>query len=237
MKILSTFFALFLFCLSSSAQAGDPNWIFFNANLQVGIPLNRFGDNLGTVGPGAGGMALFQIRHQPIFIGVEGSWQTFEREQLEFSVNVPGGFEDYEWRTNTNMVLGHAVLRFQPDFDFFLWPYADAMVGFKNIYTKTRLIDLNGEEDEVVERISNQNDWALSYGAAVGVQFAPFENPGITFDLRLAYLPGQNATYLAKIDNVQVVEEPIEAFEERISGTTMLLPQLGVTIEIFTASE
>lgn len=239
------FTLLFLFILlvgpqtDSFAQSAYYNQILFNLSPQVGVPLDRFRENLDAVGFGGGASFLFRLRDKPVYMGLAGSWMNYANEKDAFTVQVDGFFEDYEWRTNSNILLGHAVLRFQPDVVFPLKPYVDGMIGFKNLYTKTKLVDLNGEEDEVIERESNLNDWAFSYGGAAGLHIAFWEHIGIRIDLKVAYLQGANARYLARMDNTdgQVFTEPIEAFEERVGPTNMLVPQIGIVLDLLYLAE
>lgn len=234
MKKLYLFFFFIWLSFNAFSQSAYYNQILFDIDFQVGIPQDRFRSNLDAVGVGGGGRVLFRLRDKPVFLGFGGSWMNYAHETDEFSVTVGGFREDYEWRTNSNIVLGQAIVRFQPDVRFPLKPYADAMIGFKNLFTKSKLVDLNGEEDEVIERESNLNDWAFSYGGAAGLHIAYWEHIGIRIDLRVAYLQGQNARYLVRKDdtNGQIFDEPIDAFEERIGPTSMLIPQIGIVLDL-----
>lgn len=234
MKNLLLLFFFIIFSIDSFGQSAYYNQILFDGNFILGLPQDRFRDNLDAVGVGFAGRFLFRLRDKPIFFGLEGGWMNYAHETDAFTIQVDGFFEDYEWRTNSNILFGHAILRFQPDVRFPIKPYVDGLIGFKNLYTKSKLVDLNGEDDEVIERESNLNDWAFSYGGSAGIHIAFWEHIGIRIDLRLAYLQGENARYLVKMPNTdgQVFDEPIDAFEERIGPTNMLIPQIGIVLDL-----
>ncbi len=81
---------------------------------------------------------------------------------------------------------------------------------------------------------NDQRDWAFSYGGALGVKIYLFHEPALTIDLRCAYLMGANANFMAKRADADslVIEDTIDAFEEKRSPTHLLLPQIGVTVEL-----
>ena len=230
------FFTLFLFiaCLPLLfAQDAYYNQILLTLNGHLGLPQDRFQDNIDAVGLGFGGSMLFRMRDKPVYIGFEGGWMNYAHEKLPFTVQVDGFFEDYEWRTNSNILHGHAVARFQPDVVFPIKPYFEGLAGFKNLYTRSKLVFLDGEDDDVVERERNLNDWAFSYGGAIGVHIAYWEHVGVRIDLKVTYLQGQNAQYMARLeDPPQVLDFSIDAFEERIGPTNMLIPQIGVVLDL-----
>ena len=234
MKYVFTSFLLLCFLSGLSAQSAYYNQILLTLNGQLGLPQDRFRENVDAVGIGGGGSILFRMREKPVYIGFGGGWMNYAHETQDFTIQVDGFFEDYEWRTNSNIIHGHAMLRFQPDVVFPLKPYIEGMAGFKNLYTKSKLIDLNGDDDEVIERESNLSDWAFSYGGSIGVHIAYWEHIGVRIDAKLTYLQGQNARYLARMEDTagQVFDQPIDAFEERIGPTNMLIPQIGVVLDL-----
>lgn len=234
MKYLFTFTFFVALLSSSEGQSAYYNQILFDANFQVGIPLDRFANNLDGVAVGGGGRILFRLRDKPVYFGLAGSWMNYAHETEAFTVQVDGFFEDFEWRTNSNILLLHTILRFQPDVRFPLKPYVDGMIGYKKLFTKSKLVDLNGDSDEVIEREANLNDWAFSYGGAAGIHIAYWEHIGIRIDLRLEYLQGENARYMVQMKNTngQVFDEPIDGFEEKVGPTNMLIPKIGIVLDL-----
>jgi hypothetical protein len=212
-----------------------PLYMDFNVNGQIGVPLQTFQDNLSSHGYGLGAYFLIQVsRHVPVQAGLEGGWQRFEREDLDFTEIIDGQEREFRLSTRVNIVTGHAVLRFQPTVDFPIWPFVDGMFGFKHIYARTALkekVDLITRETLEVE--TDKNDTALSYGVAAGIQVGLFPEKIIRLEARVAYLPGNSASYFARVDNsTGPYSDPLEAFEERQSPTDMLVLQLGITVDI-----
>ncbi len=236
MKHLVTVISALLFCSLLSAQEEEPmeSWhAFLNGNFQLGIPQQGFKENLDQVGIGGGGLILFQLGKMPLYAGAEFSAMSYDRETADYAVNVGGFIKGYELRTSNSIFLMHGMFRVQPNINGPIRPYIDGMMGTKNLYTRTRLTekDNNGNtiedsEDSRVER----GDWAFSYGAALGIQFDVSRSQGIYLDLRCAYLPGGNASYLVRKPGENVnYDDPIDAFEEKSSPTTLLMPQIGLT--------
>jgi hypothetical protein len=242
---MRSLFLTFCFCSVMTflwSQDGDKKavGVHLNGNFQMGIPIDEFSNNLNDVGFGGGGLIVFKIGETPVYAGIELSGMIFDAETIDYTVNIGGFFEDYELKTNNSIFLGHAVFRFAPTITFPIRPYIDGMVGFKNLYTRTKLINLDDlDQDNNEDSRIDSGDWAFSYGGAIGFQFNIFGNPAITLDLRCAYLPGTNASYLVRkagSDN-EVFDEPIDAFEEKSSITTLLMPQLGITFNLGPLSD
>lgn len=210
-----------------------PYYFHFSGNFQVGIPIEAFADKLSEQGIGGGGSLAFQLgRGKPLFGGADFSYLRYDSERLDFDILEEGVLNDYRLQTNNNILMAHALVRFKPFTGFFIQPYFDGLIGFKRLYTRTRFIDLMDDDDEVVEADTDHSDTAFSYGGAAGLQFRVSTAPDILIDLRCAYLPGSTATYLARKQNADgPYDDPIEAFDEVASPTTLLIPQIGLTIQ------
>lgn len=221
---------LFLFIYTISFGQRNYNYrnnqdqFFSSADFRIGIPLGQFRDNIGANAEGLGGYTMFRLKEMPFLVGVEGSWLTYAREVLRDG--------PFDWRTNSHIITGHAVIQFDPNVDLPIKPYVNGMLGFKNLYTKTRLIDVNAQSNKVIDRESNLKDWAFSYGAATGFYLRLGEGLPIVIDLRVTYLRGSNARYLSRNEDIdiQTVDNPIEAFEVKSGDTHMLIPQIGVVL-------
>ncbi len=217
-----------------------PRYFDFNVNAQHGIPIGPFQEKLSTGGYGAGGFLLIQLkRGLPVQAGLDGAWQRFERETLDYTQVIDGIPRDFRLSTRVNVVTGHVLLRYQPVVDFPLWPFLDGLFGLKHLYTVTALKEqLGAGASEQLEVEVDKQDTAFSYGLAAGFQFRPFSHPAVRIELRCAYLPGTSASYFARRQDASgPFNDPLEAFEERRSPTTLLVPQIGVTVDIFRASE
>ncbi len=201
-----------------------------NGNFQMGIPMYDFRNNLKDPGLGGGVVFAAHIGNSPMALGADLSIMVYASERARYNLRVGGFLKEYELQTNSNIFLGHALLRLQPHMNFAVKPYFDGLVGFKNLFTSTTLTDLS--ISSATDSGTDQSDWALSYGGAFGVQVSFSQNSSIVLDLRCAYLPGQNATYLVRRQDASGgfnFDDPIEAFEEKTSTTTLLIPQIGVT--------
>lgn len=214
-------------------EENTPAWhLFLNGNLQLGIPVEAFRQNLDRNGFGGGGIFLLQLKTLPVFAGLELSGITYDSESIRYTVNVGGFLTDYKLSTRNNIFLGHVVFRVQPEIRFPIRPYFDGMIGFKHLYTRTVLEE---EDTDTTNGDTDQKDWAFSYGGAAGIQLSLFRNKSVTIDLRCAYLPGANANYLVRRENANgPFDDPLDAFEETSSPTTLLLPQIGVTFNLST---
>lgn len=233
MKTKCTLFALLL-CNLLGAQEEQPLYYTqLNAYFQVAVPIEGFQSEIEQAGPGLGGVLLFQLgRGRPMFAGIDFAWSNFDSESVEYTTNQNGFDEDFRLRTRTNLLQGHGLLRFKPFTGFFVQPYVDGLLGFKRLYARTTFVQLfDNDEEELIEADIDQADSALSLGAGGGFQIRVSWQPTILIDLRCTYLMGGNATFLVKRDDITgPIDDPIEAFEERRATTSLLIPQIGVTI-------
>jgi len=201
---------------------------YINGNIQVGIPQNDFYDVLGKVGIGGGGAIMFRLqKRMPLYAGIDISVISYDSESDFFFDN----FGEFELETRANIFLGHGLLRFEPEINFPIQPYVDGMIGFKNLYNRTKTIDTETREEDTLE---SNGDWAFSYGGSVGLQIPLAADGAIMLDLRCAFLRGTVANLLVRredLTGVQVVD-PIDVFEEKNSSTDVLLPQIGVTFSL-----
>lgn len=200
----------------------------------LGIPLNTFNENVDGIAFGFGGSFLVRTNPKssvPVLAGISGRYNNYDRESQNQLIIVDGGTVDGRIITRNSIFMGHGILRILPPVNFPIQPYFDGLFGIKNLFTKTSLEEsLEFGESEVIESYIEQGDWALSYGGALGAQIliTGQDNFYMLFDLRCAYLRGDAADYLVRIDdpNIQIVDT-IDAFEEKNSSTDMLIPQIG----------
>lgn len=209
----------------------DGPFLNVNLNLQMGLPLGKFKENLGTTGLGMGALALLRIRKEPLTIkgGLELSGITYDAQSNLLELPVDGYYALFEMRTETSILLLHGVIRIEPKVDFFLKPYIDGMFGYKNLFNRTTLTDIEFDDEQLID---NTGSWAFSTGGAIGfkIPFNQHDPYTWTIDVRFAYLEGTATDYLVRReDDGTFYEEPLDAFEEKNSTTDMFLPQIGVT--------
>lgn len=237
MKRITILIVIILFWgnhLSAQEEERPFYYLQIGGQFQIGIPLEAMRQELTEPAFGGGGNILFQTRRgRPIFIGVEVNSLRYDSESLEYTEIVEGVAEDYRLKTNNNILLWHGMIRYKPFTASIFQPYFDGMFGFKTFFTRTRLLYLFDNEEDVVESYVDRSQTVLSYGAAAGVQIMVTSMPDIAIDLRCAYLAGGNATYFVrKEEDMGPYNDPIEAFEAATSPTSMLIPQIGITFQI-----
>lgn len=231
MKKLSLWTAAFLLPFILFAQNPDTRAIA-GGGLQFGIPAEAFRENLTNTGVGGGFNLLFRWAEVPLYVGVDLGIMKYDGEVINQAVNIGGFLKDYELRTNNNILTAHLSARLQPEGNGPVRPYLEGMIGTKGLFTVTNLVDITLNGNEVIDTNTDEVDFAFSYGLAVGLVFNVFRNDGIGIDLRCAYLPGGNASYLVRRTDLGavVITDPIDAFEKKNSPTTLIVPQIGFSI-------
>ncbi|MFK8103198.1 MAG: hypothetical protein AB8G15_11760 [Saprospiraceae bacterium] len=239
-KLLFTFLALFLLT-TLHAQSDDvyEDQIYSKPRLMiglkgsVGIPYGEFWDKMEQVGFGFGGEVHYRVQKDlPIYAGISMTGFIFDLQSQNYYENINGFSILLREQTRTNIFMGHLQLRLKPDVNFFLEPYIDGLFGFKNLYNRTTVRDVEIDETDI---INSSGDWASSFGGAVGVQIPIFRDGASRgyIDLRMVYLKGTSADYLVRREEPnQNYANPIDAFETKNSATDMLIPQIGFTVLI-----
>ena len=222
--------------LSGQAEEDlDRNIAQIGANLYVGLPQGDFNDNLNGVGIGGGGSIFIRIGNQPIYFGGEFGIMGYERLTQYATVNIAGFFREYELQTRSSILTAHVGFRVRPQLNSPVIPYIDGLIGLKSLFTRTNLNDLElPDEDNPIESRKEQGGLAFSYGGALGLQLDIFSTSDIIIDLKCSYLPGANASYLVLRDDIdgQVFDDPIDAYNEKASPTDLIIPQIGITINL-----
>lgn len=187
-------------CGSSPATA-RPNW---QAGLAFSgaIPAGEFKDEVDDGGFGICLDGVWSPQAQPFGLGLSFEFLVYgdqtRREPL--SSTIPDIQVDVT--TTNNIVQSHLFFRIGYRHGG-LRPYADALVGFKYLYTRTsidNIYDSGGDRVEIGS--TNFDDWALSYGVRGGTMIRMFDGIArkkgynIFIDLRAGYLLGGEAEYL-----------------------------------------
>ena len=167
-------------------------------------------------------------------------------DQVPFSSTV-GPRVPVEVSTSNNVLETHLSARLQRRRGRFR-PYAEGLVGFKYLFTRTRIGDDDfgdnfGDDfgDEVASS-TNYDDFALSGGAGAGFDVRVFRQEeaaktvqAVSLRLGVQYLLGTEAEYLAEGEladengNGRLDEDELDV---RRSRTTFLQPQFGVTLRL-----
>jgi hypothetical protein len=215
-------------------QAQDGTRTLFGGGLQFGIPMDAFRENLTNTGVGGGFSLLFRWGQLPVYLGMDVGIMKYDGEAILQRINIAGFFKDYELRTKNNILTAHLALRLQPESTWPVQPYLEGMFGTKGLFTVTNLVDITINGTEIVDSNTDESDFAFSYGISGGFGFYVFGNDGIGIDLKCTYLPGGNASYLVRRNDLTVgmISDPLDAFEKKNSPTTLLVPQIGITIKL-----
>lgn len=191
------------------------------------FPVGEFRDNLDSNGYGVGGHFLIGLGRRPFFLGVDAGFVTYGSETRDQPL-IPSIPEiDLEVKTTNNIALTHLLFRAQPRSGA-VRPYADALIGFKYLYTRT---SINSEfDDEPIASTTNFNDLTFSYGFGGGVQIRLARlgpDSDISLDTKVRYLRGSEAEYLKE---GSIRQENGNVFFDVLSSRTDVVSfQIGVT--------
>lgn len=199
------------------------------------IPTGEFRYKSDAWGAGASLGVLANIGHDKswIYLGGELSYMIYGMSDRRFSQNIAGFWRNYQLETNNNMLMGHIVARIKPHHEGNIFPYIDGLFGFNYIYTNTTLKDVtnygNNNNNTNSQTRNEIDDWAMSYGGAVGVQFG---SGNLKFDVKCYYLFGTKARYYdsSSISYTSTGSGVRVAFAEPVySATNVIIPQIGAT--------
>lgn len=224
--------AALLAALLLAAPAASAQW-YGGVTVTGGVPAGSFSDQLDAVALGASASALYHLQRVPVAVGLEGSILTYGHRRRAFSF--PGAPEvGLDVVTDNNIAQGLVVLRVQPD-----WGpvrlYAEAVAGVNYLFTESRIEDY--DYDETLASDTHYDDFAPTGGGGVGALVEVYRDlkPGrdggpseVLVDLRVRYLFGAEASYLAEGD-LQGRSGRLVALPRR-SRTDLLLPQIGVAV-------
>lgn len=205
-------------------------------NLMMGLPQGEFDQRVDQLGFGLAAFGGLSVAQSPLIIGVELAGLIYGHEQRSepFSTTIPDVVVDVE--TSNNMVMGHLVLRLQPQTGR-LRPYGDVLFGGKYLFTQTQIENARGYDEEPIAASTNFDDTALSYGLGTGVDVHLYGGPmgegddridhvDISFSAGVRYLFGSEADYLKK-GSIRRSGGRV-AYDVERSRTDMLMPQFGI---------
>jgi hypothetical protein len=180
------------------AGAGAQTWQG-GLDLLLGSPQREFRKNVERIGVGALINAGYAPEGTPIMIGLEVGFMNYGSSDRRepFSTTIPDVFVRVS--TTNNFILGHAVVRLQPNAGVFR-PYIQGMVGFNYLFTETKIENENHLDQEVASS-TNLSDGAFSYGGGAGLMFLVYRPDNGTVsdvfvDLGARYVFGGEAEYL-----------------------------------------
>lgn len=204
----------------------------------VGIPVGEFADNVDQAGFGGNVYVGKIIGTSPFQVGLDVSFLVYGRDRVSvpFSSTV-GPAVAVDVVTTNSIIQPHAVVRLQPPTGV-LRPYVEGLIGFKYLFTETRVED--DRSNESIASSNNFNDFAWSGGLGAGLDIRVASSQPkkgrVTryfINLGLQYLGGQEAEYLSEgrledIDGDGTLSDdelPIER-----SRTNLIQPMVGLTV-------
>lgn len=199
--------------------------------LTIGIPVGDFSKNV-DVAAGLAAHLDFALGRSPVSVGVEAAYLFYGDESRDVPLQ---GLPDLTVgvTTSNEIVLLHGRVRAQKRGGR-VRPYADGLVGFINLGTRTSF----GADVECAssvcttdggDSVTHLSDYAFSAGGGVGVMFAFGASPhSPRLDVSLRYLYGGEAEYLTGDFNpLQGGPVALQSFR---SGTDMLAVYVGVAL-------
>ncbi|MCB2202277.1 hypothetical protein KQH51_05340 [bacterium] len=218
--------------LLPTAASAKPNWQG-SISFAGAIPTGDFKDEIEDGGGGICADIVWSPQAQPFGLGVSFEYLIYgdqtRREPL--STTIPDIVVDVT--TSNNIVQSHLFFRVGYRHGGFR-PYADALVGFKYLYTRTSIDDSDFDYGDEIGS-TNLDDWALSYGVRGGAMirvydgFARKKNYSVFIDMRAGYLLGGEADYLKEgsihIDGTDVT------YDISRSKTNLVMLHLGVNVD------
>jgi hypothetical protein len=213
-----------LFATDTPAQRFQAGLDFTTA-----IPQGEFKDNVDSNGFGIGGNFMVRLGSLPLSTGIEAAFATYgsETRQSPLSGPIPDIIVDVE--TKNNLVLTHFLLRAQYPRGR-VRPYADGLIGFKYLFTETKVTADDASEPLATTR--NLSDFAFSYGLGGGVQTRLAGSDGgraILLDTKVRYLWGSRARYLRE-GSIERLDGQV-LFEVLSSNTNTVTLQVGITFQ------
>ncbi len=201
----------------------------------MGIPQADFSDQLDDLGFGIEVSGAVGLKGLPVMFGADLGVMIYghERRYEPFSQTIPD--VTVKVVTDNNIAKGHLFLRLQPDSPRFR-PYADALIGFKHLFTQTKITN-DGFEEYEIARSTNFDDTTISYGMGAGLQIRVYnasedgrDISNVYLNFGVQYLPGGEAEYLREGSIRR--ENGRLSFDVTRSKTTLLVPKFGVVVSL-----
>lgn len=226
MKHIFTGVFFILFFSDSFAQK-------FSASIdaQLAVPQGEYQAVNPDAGFGIRANFLYRpIKEAPMKVGLEIGLQEKGSATQYFSGYVYGYYDDFKVSASSNIFSLMFLARFQSRKLHKIKPFVDVTAGW-NVFFSTVSVERLTYFSTYNDSYSNSTKakWALTYGAAGGIDIPLNKADDIGLELKVAYLIGSNSHYLTDpyIDN-----NGNASFVDKESRTDMLIPQAGIRITI-----
>ncbi|MCP4460577.1 MAG: hypothetical protein GY816_21525 [Cytophagales bacterium] len=243
---------LFIICSGLLAFSGFAQQA--GLGIVVGIPRNEFRLATEAEGYGLNLTVMFPAGSEVINFGGNINYMIYglnaQNKDLFVGINGLPSFNIPLRVINTNSIFGmHAIMRITAPTEN-VRPYFEGLFGFRYISTTTRIEDRQDfwgdEEDVVLVRRTNLDDFVLSFGGGGGLQFNIGDDSYL--DFRAYYLLGSKAKFYDGSDtkhweidfsgdpstfdiNNPNADEFSFGATPRKSTTDMLMVQIGATFK------
>ena len=232
----------------------------FGIGVVVGVPQNEFRIATEAEGYGLNASIMGKLGTRIVTFGANLNYMIYGRNDQDHDLTADITFGNtvidrlvIPLRViNTNSIFGfHGHMRVTAPTKI-IRPYIEGLLGFRYISTTTRIEDRDnfwddGDDDNVIIRRTNIDDWIFSYGGGGGLQFEIGND--IYLDFRAYYLLGSEAEFYDGSDTenweIEFGSNPQEFDKDNIdkddftfdamprrSTTDMMMFQLGVTFQL-----
>lgn len=215
--------------LSSLANAQN-----FTASVgfQLPVPEGEYKLNNDHVGYGGRLNVLWKPKTtMPLKLGLEFGYQVAGSSRQYFSAFVYGFYEEFKVTASNNVVSLAIMPRFQPGKFHKVKPFVDAIAGWNVFFSSVNVERVSRYSDYNNDSYGNSTKahWAFMYGGAAGLDIPLDKRDEIGLELKCAYLFGADTKYLT---NPQIDANGTAYFTARQSETNMLIPQIGIRLNI-----
>lgn len=171
---------------------------------------------------------MYRLQHnKPVLAGVYWAESWLSKQTSEYADTVGGQIIDYRERANTRRFELGLVMGYYPEFNWMFQPFVQGRIGLGLFQSSSIIID--EEEDETVDRISEQRSSVLAYGLEVGLHIIPnawYVRGSIRFGIRA----NPSTTFMAyDPERENTTPYPINSFSTYTSSARWLFGSIGVT--------
>ncbi|MEO9004891.1 MAG: hypothetical protein ABI288_09150 [Ginsengibacter sp.] len=198
--------------------------------LQLSVPQGEYKTTNSDLGFGLRLNALYRPSEMPVKVGIDIGMQERGRATQYFSGYVYGSYDDFRVDATNNIVSLMFLIRFQSAKPQKIKPFLDVTGGW-NVFFSTVEVERLTFYSSYNSSYSNSSKahWAVSYGGAGGLDISLNKRNEIGLELKVGYLIG---TYTRYLTNPYIDGNGDASFEEKSSRTDMLIPQVGVRINL-----
>ncbi|MBA2563265.1 MAG: hypothetical protein H0V14_10220 [Chitinophagaceae bacterium] len=205
----------------------------FTTSLGVQMSLPQGEYKTANPDAGLGGRFNFLYRPRkdvPVKIGLELGMQVKGSTSQYFAGYVYGFYEEFQVSASNNIFSLSFMTRLQPQKFGKIKPFVDAIAGW-NVFFSTVNVEQLNYYSTYNSSYSNSSKakWSIAYGAAAGIDIPLNKRDDLGLEIKCAYIIGSNTNYLT---NPRIDSNGEVFFAEEESSTTMLIPQVGLRLNI-----